>query len=256
MTPGSPPGRRTRWWRPSRAGSKNAASREGRGGLAGPQQPGRRRPASGVLAHRGGGGAGPALLRRGGCRGGPGAGRPRARPRARTRHDLGPHGAGRRRRRCARRRRDLPRPSLRRRPGPVHLRLDGDTQGGAAHAARPELEGHADGARARPRLLGRGAHAGADGPHLGPAQRRVGAGRGRDALGPRPPLPSRAGPRPGGARADHVPRRATHLLHRHGTCACGGAGRRRVVGPARVERRRLRHAGVRRRHARARSTAG
>ena len=54
---------------------------------------------------------------------------------------------------------------------------------------------------------GCGAHAGADGPHLGPAQRRPGAGRGRDALGPRPPLRPRAGPRPGGARADLVPRR-------------------------------------------------
>ena len=141
--------------------------------------------------------------------------------------------------RRARRRRDLSRPILRRRPGPVHLRLDGDTQGGAAHATRPELEGRADGPGARPRVRGCGAHAGADGPHLGPAQRRARAGRGGDALGPRPPLRPRAGPRPGGARADLVPRRSADLLHRHGTCAgararpstCRRSGSSRAAAP-------------------------
>ena len=48
-----------------------------------------------------------------------------------------------------------------------------------------------------------------------------------------PPLRSRAGPRAGGARADLVPRRSAHLLHRHGTRARGGSAVRRVVGPAR-----------------------
>ena len=56
----------------------------------------------------------------------------------------------------------------------------------------PELEGVADGAGPRPGRRRRRAHAGADGPHLGPAQRGPRAGRGRPARRAGPPLRPRA----------------------------------------------------------------
>ena len=257
MTPGSPPPRRTRWWRPSRAASKHAASPEGT------RWPGRSPtawPPPSCLGRAGASGRWPRRSctpsARRTSRGPWGRSTPRSSSsshptRSRTpRHWSGAVGGA-----------PVAAGTYPGRPSDVALVLFTSGSTGTPKAVLHTQRGlswkaDADGARPRPGLLGCGAHAGADGPHLGPAQRRPGAGRGGDALGPRPPLPSRAGPRPGGARADLVPRRPAHLLHRHGTCAGRGPGRRRVVGPARLERRRLRHAGVRRRHRAARSTAG
>ena len=216
-----------------------------RRGVAGPQQPGRGRPDPGLLAHRCRRCARPAFVRRRGRRGGPRSDRPGARRRARARRVLRPRRAlrGPRRRSCARR--CLAQPPLRCGPGALHLRFHRDPQGGAAHAARPELEGDADGARARTRVGRRRPHAGADGSHLGTAQRGPGPRRGRPALGPGPPLRPRAGAGAGGARAHLVPGGPADLLHRDGTRPGRRTRRGRVVGAARVQRRCLGHAGVR-----------
>ena len=213
--------------------------------VAGPQQPGGRRPDPGLLAHRRRGGARPALVRLRGRGSGPRPDRPRPGPGARCRGVLRPRRSRRRGRRRPGARRRLSQPALRRRPGPVHLGLDRGPQGSTAHPARPELEGLVDGAGARPRPGRCGADAGADGPHLGPAQRGPRAGRRRPALGPRSALRPRAGTGTRGARAHLLPGGPADILHRHGPRPGRGAGHRRVVDTAGVQRRRLGDPGLR-----------
>ena len=161
--------------------------------VAGPQQPGGRRPDPGLLAHRCRGGAASALVRLCGRGGGPRPDPPRPGPGARNRGVVRPRRSRRHARRGPGAFRRLSQPAFRRRPGPVHLGLDRGPQGSPAHAARPELEGLVDGAGARPRPGRRGADAGADGPHLGASQRGPRAGRRRPALRPRSALRPRAG---------------------------------------------------------------